>query len=101
MTACIPVLLAGGLVGPARAVEPITPPACSTSTNGNFICAVDLDGSGKQQIVLGNMGEYNPAIGNIGNGYVYILSPTGAIKKQICWAQGASPTASCPPTVTQ
>jgi hypothetical protein len=85
---------------PVQAVEPGTPPSCAIS-GGSFVCTADLDGLGKQSIIVGNTTGFNLiANGNPNAGpfsYVMILNNNGAVRREICWAAGTNQTAvPCP-----
>ena len=70
-------------------------PSCSI-TGSDFVCTADLDGDGKEQVVIGNWGQISGT-----SGYVIIVESTGAIRKQICWDEGTSvcPNAADGPTL--
>jgi len=70
-------------------------PSCSIS-GSDFVCTADLDGDGKEEVVIGNWGQISGT-----SGYVIIVEPTGAIRKQICWDEGTSvcPNAADGPTL--
>jgi hypothetical protein len=75
-------------------------PSCAMS-GGSFVCTTDLDGNGKQSIIIGNTTGYNTiANGNPNAGpfsYVVIINSTGAVRREICWAAGPNQTAvPCP-----
>lgn len=96
-TGCIAAGLACGSP-PAFAVEPITPPHCSTANN-TVVCVADLDGNGKLEIIIGHMPPYTPGIGNVADGYLFILNSTGAIREILCLGSGAGQPAQCPPHI--
>jgi hypothetical protein len=100
-------LFVGTIASLTVALSGLTPaiaqsvPSCSTSANGNFACSADLDGNGKQHIIVGSFQANNPGIGQ-GYGYVFILTPAGTVRRRVCWTQGANqPTALCPTVISR
>jgi hypothetical protein len=76
------------------------PPSCAIS-GGNFICTTDLDGTGKQSIIVGNIRDFSVVSNSAPNvapfSYMIIVNNTGAIRREICWAAGSNQTAAtCP-----
>jgi hypothetical protein len=92
VAACV-VWLCCALVSAWGAAPPN--PSCSIS-GSDFVCTADLDGDGKEQVVIGNWGQISGT-----SGYVIIVESTGAIRKQICWDEGTSvcPNAADGPTL--
>jgi hypothetical protein len=84
VAACV-VWLCCALVSAWGAAPPN--PSCSI-TGSDFVCTADLDGDGKEEVVIGNWGRISGT-----SGYVIIVDSTGAIRKQICWDEG---TSACP-----
>jgi hypothetical protein len=49
----------------------------STATSAVIACVAELDGNGKQNVIVG---QVNPL-----SGYVLILNSTGTVRKKLCW----------------
>ena len=75
--------------------------SCSTANN-TVICIADLDGDGKQEIIVGHMPAWTPGIGNVPDSYLFVLDSNGRVRKELCMSNGAgSSTVSCPPSLTK
>lgn len=92
IVACIALPLASFLSQPALAVDT----TCS-SANNTVICIADLDGTGKQNVIVGHMPPYTPGIGNVGDSYLFILDHNGAVRRTLCMGNGSGQSAQCPP----
>jgi hypothetical protein len=77
----------------AAAVEPTTAPHCATS-NSTVICIADLDGTGKQNVIVGHMPAYQPDVAAnaiAGDSYLFIFNSNGSIRKRLCLSNGSGP----------
>ena len=90
------LVAAMGILGTSSAFGQLAAPSCALSTSpggtGNVVkaalaCVAEIDGGGKQSIIVGNIDG--------GTGYVIIMTNTGAVRKKICWGSAGS----CPAIV--
>jgi hypothetical protein len=49
----------------------------STAISGVVACVAELDGKGKQQLIIGHVSG--------GTGYVFILNNNGSVRSKLCW----------------
>ena len=63
----------------AQTAVPSAAPNCAIAPGGpsTMVCTAELDGNGKQQLIVGSFGG--------ASGYVIIINSNGTIRKKICW----------------
>ena len=59
-----------------------SPGQTSNTVKSALACVAELDGNGKQHLVVGSIDG--------GTGYVIIVSNTGVVRKKICWGSAGS-----------
>jgi hypothetical protein len=92
------IAFTGFFPGSALAVDTTS---CA-SANNTVICVADLDGNGKQQVIVGHMPSYTPGIGNVPDSYLFILENNGSVRRTLCMANGAGGgAATCPAYISK
>jgi len=83
------LMLDGDFIHAARSSAQTASSGLSPNCSQAGICIADLDGNGKQQIVVGNVRAFDA--NNLANySYVIIINNNGTVRKRICWADGAN-----------
>ena len=90
------LIAAGAMVAATAAMAQTAAPNCavapggagaSTAVSGVVACVAELDGRGKQQLIIGHVSG--------GTGYVFILNNTGTVRSKLCWGNAGS----CPEVI--
>ena len=81
MTALMCLAMAGTSLAQTTAV-PSTPNCAINDGSSSIVCTANLDGNGKQQLIVGSYQQTQ--------GYIIILNNNGTVRKQICWKSSSS-----------